>query len=189
MPKLLVVLLLALSGVVLTQLPAQACSCVSQDVPAKVKGATAVLLGTVTDRVQATDKVTYQVAVEKVFKGSAATTVTLSTGAQSSACGLDNLVAERRYVVFGTVQGEVIEVNSCGGTALASVRLLTSVTGVTGAGSAPTPAPPPEPVTATLTRVDGTEPVSFSRLAAPGGALVIVGLLGLLFLRRLTRAR
>ncbi len=189
MRRLLATLLLALSGVVLTQLPAQACSCVGGGLQAHVKGASTVFTGTVTDKQAGGRTLTYTVAVERVFKGSAPAEATLRTAAQKSACGLDTLVADRRYVVFGTKQGDVIEVNSCGGTAQATTALVTRVSGLLGAGSSPIPTKPDEPTTATFHRVDETTTASLSRLAAPGAALVIVGLLGLAFLRRLNRRR
>jgi len=189
MRRMVVALLLALSGVVLTQLPAHACSCVVNDTRGDIRNATTVLAGTVTAKTPAANTLTYEVRVDRVFKGTAAETVTLRTAAQPAACGLDNLAVDRRYVVFGTQQGAVVEVNSCGGTAPMASPVTTTVKKVLGAGKAPTPLPDPAPITATITRVDQTEPASFQRLAAPGGALVIVGLLGLLFLRRLGRAR
>ena len=187
MPRLLVVLLLALSGVVLTQMPAHACTCVKNDTPAHVKNATTVLLGKVTSSARDGKTLTYGVQVERVYKGTAATSVTLQSPSTKSSCALDNLVADRRYVVFGTQQGDVVEVNSCGGTAPPTDRLLTSVTGVLGTGTSPEPSPDAPPTQATFTRVDDSNPTKFPRLAAPGAALVIIGLLGLLFLRRVGR--
>lgn len=189
MRRMLVALLLALSGVLLTQMPAHACTCVESDTAGHIKNATTVLLGTVTSSRKQGKTLTYVIQVERVYKGVAATSVTLRTPATKGACALDDLVADRRYVFFGTQQGDVVEVNSCGGTAAASARLLTSVTRVLGAGTSPESSSDSGPVTATFTRVDGTAPTTFPRLAAPGGALVIIGLLGLLFLRRVGRVR
>ena len=138
MPRLLVALLLALSGVVLTQMPAHAaCTCVKNDTPAHIKNATTVLLGKVTSSARDGKTLTYDVQVERVYKGVAATSVTLESPSTKRACALDNLVADRRYVVFGTQQGDVVEVNSCGGTAPTTDRLLTVVTGALGAGTSP----------------------------------------------------
>ena len=188
MPRLLVALLLALSGVVLTQMPAHACTCVKNDTPAHIENATTVLLGTVTSSARDGKTLTYDVQVERVYKGAAAASVTLESPSTKKACALDTLVADRRYVVFGTQQGDVVEVNSCGGTAPTTDRLLTSVTGELGAGTSPESSPDSQPTKATFTRVDESDPTKFPRLAAPGAALVIIGLLGLLFLRRVGRA-
>jgi hypothetical protein len=188
MRRLLVALLLALSGVVLTQMPAHACTCVKNDTPAQIKNATTVLLGKVTSSARDGKTLTYDVQVERVYKGAAATGVTLESPSTKKACALDDLVADRRYVIFGTQQGDVVEVNSCGGTAPMTDKLLTAVTGALGAGTSPEPSPGSQPTKATFTRVDDTNPTKFPRLAAPGAALVIIGLLGLLFLRRVGRA-
>ena len=189
MPRLLVALLLALSGVVLTEMPAHAaCTCVKNDTPAHIKNATTVLLGEVTSSARDGKTLTYDVQVERVYKGVAATSVTLESPSTKQACALDNLVADRRYVVFGTQQGDVVEVNSCGGTAPMTDKLLTSVTRALGDGTSPESSPDAQPTKATFTRVDDSNPTKFPRLAAPGAALVIIGLLGLLFLRRVGRA-
>ena len=53
-----------------------------------------------------------------------------------------------------------------------------------GAGESIDPPAPPAP---TMTKVEGADPAAVSRLAAPGGALVLVGFLGLLVVGRLAR--
>ena len=189
MRRMLVVLLLVLSGMALAQIPGHAaCTCVKNDTPAHIKNATTVLLGQVTSSARQDQNLTYIVQVERVYKGAAATSATLRSPSSKDACALDDLVADRRYVIFGTQQGGVVEVNSCGGTAPLNSQLLASVTGVLGAGTSPEPAPGSPPTEATRTRVDDANPMEFTRLAAPGAALVIIGLLGLLFLRRVGRA-
>jgi len=189
MRRLLVTLLLALSGVVLTQMPAHACRCVATDTAGHVKSASDVFLGKVLAERVSGQEHTYVVTAERVYKGSAAGEVTLRSPAKAGDCALTDLEADRRYMFFGTQQGSVIEVNSCGGTAPLAPTLRAEVEAVLGEGRPPTPTEPPAPVEATFTRVDATAPTSFPRLAAPGAALVIVGLLGLLLLRRTGRAR
>jgi hypothetical protein len=189
MRRLLVALLLALSGVVLTQMPAHACSCVQNDTAGHIRNATTDLLGTVVSSGKQDRTTTYVVKVERVYKGVAATSVTLRSPVTKAACALDNPIADRRYIFFGTQQGDVVEVNSCGGTAPMTSKLLNAVKGVLGAGTSPESSPDSRPTTATFTRLDAGDPTTFPRMAAPGAALVIIGLLGLLFLRRVSRAR
>lgn len=55
-----------------------------------------------------------------------------------------------------------------------------------GSGVAPTRPEPPEP---TLTKVETVAPDQFRRMAAPGGAMLVIGLLGLLAVRRLGRTK
>jgi hypothetical protein len=188
MRRLLVALLLALSGVVLGQLPAHACSCVAQTTQAQLKRATDVFAGMVTSQAKASNVITYEVTVERVYKGEVTSPVAVRTAGDPAACGLGSLVADKRYVFMGAVQGEMVEINSCGGTALATTKLNNTVSAALGAGTAPTPTPEPTPPTASITRVDQATPTKFSRLAAPGGALVLVGLFGLFLLRRTARA-
>ncbi|CUR55649.1 conserved exported hypothetical protein [metagenome] len=189
MRRMLVILLLALSGVLLGELPAHACSCVTQTTQDQVKRASDVFLGTITTRSKADDKVTYEVDVERVYKGDVTTPATVTSAGSSASCGLDSLAADKRYLFLGTAQGESVEVNLCGGTAPATARKVDRISTILGAGSAPATPPDAEPVQATITRVDDSQPASFSRLAAPGGALLLVGLLGLFLLRRVARSR
>lgn len=63
---------------------------------------------------------------------------------------------------------------------------MTAVQARFGSGVAPTRPEPPEP---TLTKVETVAPDQFRRMAAPGGAMLVIGLLGLLAVRRLGRAK
>ena len=188
MPRLLVILLLALSGVMLGELPAHACSCVNQNTQDQVKKASDVFVGTVTSRTRTGSAVTYDVSVEQVYKGEVTSPATVTSAASSASCGLDSLLADKRYVFLGTAQGDSVEINLCGGTAPATERKVGQVTRILGAGTAPSTPPDPAPARASITRVDETTPATFSRLAAPGGALLLIGLLGLVLLRRLARS-
>jgi hypothetical protein len=112
-------------------------------------------------------------------------TVEVMTDRAFADCAGAELVQDESYVFF-VESDEGLTATGCGGTERATARLITQVERLLGEGRAPVP---PEPTTATLTRVNPDEPASVTRLAAPGLALVIIGLLGLAVVRRLARPR
>ena len=190
--RLLAALFLAGSGVVLAQLPAHACSCVSTPTQVQSKRADDVFSGTVTDATSTKSgrrvtTWTYDVAVERIYKGDVATStvqVTSQGGGKGSSCGLGRLPADKSYVFFAQAAGSELSADVCGGTAPASGRLEKLVERVLGDGHTPA-APEPAPEKAVFTRVVDASPTALSRLAAPGVALVLAGLLGLFVARRL----
>src|SRR6476660_2643854 len=124
MRRLLVTLLLALSSVVLTQMPAHACSCVKNDsVQQQIKRADVVFAGRLNKGIFTADT---------LWKGELVSSdVRVIT--PSSSCGLD-LKADRRYVVFAkTKQGSLVA-DACSGTARAKNPLLKQVTKELGKG-------------------------------------------------------
>ena len=173
MRRLLVTLLLALSSVVLTQMPAHACSCVKNDtVQKQIERADVVFAGRFRDGSFAADTLWKGDLVSKDVR-------VLSPG---KSCGLD-LKADRRYLVFAqTKQGSLVA-DSCSGTARVNQSLLKQVTKVLGKGESlgPTGSQPTQP---TYTPTDVGAPASMTRLAAPGLAAVLIGLLGLFLVRR-----
>lgn len=187
--RLLAVLVLAGIVVVVGQLPAQACSCVSASTAAHAKDANAVFTGTVTDVAseqkadgQRGATMTYDVQVDRVYKGAvSSSTVQVTSERSGSSCGLGQLPADRRYAFFTKASGSELSATSCGGTARASAKLVAEIENVLGSGHDPVP---PEPDKAVFTQVGPGAPTSVTRLAAPGAALVLVGLLGLLVVRR-----
>ncbi len=190
-------LTLLLSGllVALTGAPASACSCVRADVEKSAENADVVLSGTVvkTDRERVEpgrpnrDKLTLTVSVDRVYKGTITRdTVEVSASANTGACGLGALPDDQRYFVFAFARGSDLSTNACTGTNRATSDYTEEVRAALGEGtpvdrSSPTSAPPER------TSVDDGEPPDFGRTAAPGGALAIVGLLGLLLVRRRAR--
>ncbi|WP_426243154.1 hypothetical protein [Nocardioides sp. LHG3406-4] len=183
----LVVLLLALSGVVLTQLPAHACTCIQQTFKDQATAADVVFTGVI-DSVSAPSagSVTYSVTADRVFKGGlGGAAVAVTSPAQTSACGLGELSSDRPYVFLVARSGTAYTAESCGGTAPVSTDVNERVGRLLGPGEPVTAVAAPE--SATYTQVETAAPTDLARLAAPGAALVIVGLLGLAVVRRLGR--
>lgn len=189
--RFLAALVLAGVAVVVGQLPAHACSCVPASVPKDLKAASDVFTGTVTSaRTSGTARrgtVTYGVAVQRVYRGGVHTDdVTVTTARGPRSCGLDRLRENRRYLFLASASGSELVLDSCGGTAPARPAVVRRVERVLGQGRAPSPtAAPSPPPQATFTRVSVSTPGSVTRLAAPGAALVLLGLLGLVVVRRL----
>lgn len=122
------------------------------------------------------------VKVDRVYKGDLTTTdVRVRTG--SGRCGLGQLSLDERYVVMANADGDSWLAGAESGTAVATDQLLVRVQEVLGDGTAPV-TPPSEPPAPTYTLVGDESPPEFLRAAAPGIALALIGLLGLLAVRR-----
>jgi hypothetical protein len=188
-------LVLAGMGLVATQAPAFACTCVRDDVASKAERADVVLSGTLTQvrREQTGDRprlarLTYVVEVDRAYQGAVTReTVEITSSADTATCGLGRLTTDRRYVFFATARGSALSTNRCSGTGPASAGLVARVREVLGVGRA-IGVSPPEPDPPVATTVDDSPPPEFGRTAAPGAALAIVGLLGLLVVRRRARS-
>jgi hypothetical protein len=188
--RLLIALVLACAGIVLAQGSAHAvCRCVQGGVEDDVKRADAVFSGVLVDssgtaRGGNSDFATYEIEADTLYEGNVRT-ATVDVRSRNDDCALGALETDRRYVFFVTEQGPDLRADRCGGTAVRTPRLARQVEQVTGEG---TPLgesnQPDEPVAVEFTRVSDAEPDSLTRLAAPGAALVLVGLLGLLVVRR-----
>jgi len=181
--RLVAAVVLAGCGVVLGALPAEA------GTQADAKRASAVFTGTVTE-VDRTPRrgaqpvtATYGVRVDRVYKGDVGTeTVRVASTRTSKGCRRLVLAPERAYVFFVRAVGSAYTADACSGTAGATGRLIAKVQRMLGDGRLPVPARPEQ---ALFTRVAGAEPATLTRTAAPGLALVLVGLLGLVVVRRL----
>ncbi len=156
------------------------------------KAAMAVFSGTVTDS-QRSDRTDGQpgalydqtVTVDLVYQGKIDTeTVTVQTDRNKVACSLGALAVGTEYMFFVTGTGDPWVAGGSSGTRISNETVVAQVVRLLGEGE-PTTVPPPEP--AQFTPVSTGDPQSFSRLAAPGGALVLVGLLGLLVVRGVSR--
>jgi hypothetical protein len=156
------------------------------------KAAMAVFSGTVTDS-QRSDRTDGQpgalydqtVTVDLVYQGKIDTeTVTVQTDRNKVACSLGALAVGTEYMFFVTGTGDPWVAGGTSGTRISNETVVAQVVRLLGEGK-PTTVPPPEP--AQFTPVSTGDPRSFSRLAAPGAALVLVGLLGLLVVRGVSR--
>lgn len=187
-PRLLAALALACAAVVMAQVPSHAvCRCVQSDLGTDIKRADAVFSGVVTDSSGTSGGsafTTYEIEADTVYKGDVRTSA-LEVSSRNDNCSLGDLKADQRYVFFVAEQGSELRADQCGGTAASSGRLVRQVEQVLGEGSPlGRSKEPQEPVAVKFTKVADAEPDSLTRTAAPGAALVLVGLLGLLVVRR-----
>lgn len=140
-----------------------------------------VFSGTVTEAKGTSKEPVYAVDADRIWKGSL-TMSDVHVAQTSRRCGLD-LEVDADYVFFVTEDGGDLVSGECAGTVETSGRLEGRLDDLLGA-SEPVESPQPESSPATFTPVEGGEPAAFTRVAAPGAAIAIVGLLGLLVVRR-----
>jgi hypothetical protein len=188
--RLFSALVIACAGIVLTQGSAHAvCRCVQDDVQSEIRSADAVFSGVLVDSSGAaagskSDFATYEVEADTVYKGDVRTS-TVDVRSRNNDCSLGDLESDERYVFFVTEQGSDLRADQCGGTAASSGKLVGQVEQVLGEGTQLGGSnQPDEPVAVEFTKVSDAEPDSLTRIAAPGAAIVLVGLLGLLVVRR-----
>jgi hypothetical protein len=124
----------------------------------------------------------YRVEADRVYQGSLVTERVTVTARVGTRCAAPPLAKDKRYLFFVTEEGS--RLMAAGATARASRPLTDKVVAKLGDGVAPRPTPP---ATAEFTKVADARPATLSRLLAPGAALVIVSLLGLLVLGRVGR--
>ncbi|WP_435741872.1 hypothetical protein [Nocardioides sp. SYSU DS0663] len=184
--------LAAAAGVAVPATPAVAApgDCAVGTTQSHTRAAQAVFSGTVTDVERGPSvgsDVTYRhtVEVERVWKGGISVeTAQVTTAGARAECGLGRLPEGSEVLFFVSRANGTWAASGDGGTAPASDRLVGQVTRLLGSGRSPVP---PAPQTAQFTRVADGAPAAFTRTAAPGVAMVIVGLLGLLLVQRLGR--
>ncbi|MGA8247079.1 MAG: hypothetical protein WB797_09245 [Nocardioides sp.] len=125
----------------------------------------------------------YKVSADRVYKSSLVTRSVLVTAhAGPGACTLPELTKGRRYFFFVNEKGTRLMATTA--TARATKHLTHQIEKRLGTGTRPETTPP---ASAQLTRVAHASPPSLSRLLAPGAAVLILSLLGLLVVNRLGR--
>jgi hypothetical protein len=194
--RLLVLVVVALTTVIVSDASAHAaCRCKDLSLPQQVNNAGAVFSGTLTMASGPTttgdrQTMSYDVKVDRVYKGDITSPrVTVKSDASEAACGPTGMTADTRYLFFVRVsEADAADLfaNSCGGTGPAKSARTQKIVALLGPGSTPIP---PTPEEATFTPVAGAEPATLTRLAAPGAAMVVVGLLGLMVFGALGRSR
>lgn len=202
--RLLVAAFLAGSFVATGAAPAQAaCTCTAPtSIMDSIKAADGVFTATVGDVAVAQNPgrpgdttITNALEVDRVYKGTvdSPAQVVRTTPRTQATCGLGRLKSGSRYVFIvqragaADPSGAQWVDDGCSGTRLQTAALVTQVEDVLGDGEPASPPPPPP--AAVLTDADTSEPPTFGRAAAPGLALVLVGLLGLVLVRRLNARR
>ena len=113
-----------------------------------VKKAPDVFTGTITDIARSGSArrgtVTYDVAVQRVYKGNVSSDrVSVTTARDAGQCGLGDLRADRRYVFFAKPSGTALAIESCSSTGPARAGLVATVERLLGAGRGRRPRRPP----------------------------------------------
>lgn len=187
--RLLALLLLACASVSAIGAPASAAppACLKRVPPLNQQTirADAVFVGVLGEPATKGGNVTYTVDVADIYKGDVGEEATVSTPAKAKDCGLPDLAVGAEYVVFGTADGDQFTTTADSGTARATPAHVAQVEQLLGPPRSPTP---PETVEAEMTMVAEEAP-TLQRLVAPGFALVLVGLLGLVLVSALGRRK
>lgn len=181
---LLAVAVAAMSTLVLMAAPAQACSCADSGLRKLTSEADLVYTG-VLERFSTGDgdegRDVLLVRAQRVFKGEIATARFVVTNALGGSCGFGPVEEGVRWL-FLTDSENFTTV--CAGTRPLVQKDLAVVQRVLGVG---TRVKAPDPQAAVRMKVEEEEPQTFARLAAPGAAAVLLGLLGLAVVGRLNR--
>lgn len=174
------------SGLVLTtSAPASAeCTARQGTLEQQVERADVIFRATVLDLGREGDTYTYDVEASRAYKGTLERSTQVVSVGGSNTCGLGELEVDEEYVFFATGTEAPYDARINDGTAPSNPIKLDKVEAITGEGTSIEPPPPPKAV---LTLVEESAPAGLARSAAPGAALALIGLLGLVVVRRLAR--
>lgn len=188
----LVAILAGTVGLSWVQAPkAVACSCAISTTAEHAEWAELVASGTVTDvtapvnPTSSVDPLTFTVELDRVWKGSPAASVTVSTASSSASCGFDSLEKGTQLILFATHMdaiGQPIEgwgTNLCSGTGPIDQTVTDELTAFLGEPTQP-PAPDPVPTAPVEQGGIGLLPP----LALTAGAALLAGAWSYLRFRR-----
>jgi hypothetical protein len=180
--------------------PAAACRCALSGPATYVEWADVVFVGTLTGPPtdfgqgpplldSSTDPLGYTFDVEAVFKGDVSPAATVQSARFGASCGLEGLKVGGKYAMFaetGRGPDDALSANLCGGSQLATPRLIQRVEALTGPAETPTADPTADP-TAGSTDTDpggsaGTPPVGY--LLTGFSVLVLAAVAWVLLSRR-----
>jgi hypothetical protein len=182
---LVVALGLAMSTLVATSASAAECTCKQPGTLKKqVERADVVFVGTVDAVSKEQPGHTYSITASRAYQGSVEHSTRVQSLAGANACGLGELRVGKEYLFLATGAAAPYDADTCGGTGPANPEKIGKVEAILGEGQVVSPPPPPE---ATMTKVEDSAPPGFARTAAPGAAAALLGLLGLVVVRRLAR--
>ncbi|WP_110240492.1 hypothetical protein [Nocardioides gilvus] len=181
---LLALAVATLSSLVLMAAPAQACSCADSGLRALTSDADLVFTGvleraTTGEGDEGRDQ--FLVRAQRVFKGTITNARFVVTNALGGSCGFGPVEEGSRWLFLTDSENRT---TICSGTRPVAQRDLAVVQRQLGVGVR---VKAPDPQAAVRTKVEESEPETFARLAAPGAAAVLLGLLGLAVVGRLNR--